>query len=103
VRLLRSVAAQTGLALDNTRLIAAVASETAKREVLAREMEIAREVQQRLFPQTLPPVEGLEYGGACRPALGVGGDYYDFLGAERSGAWESPSGTCRAKGCPRAA
>jgi sigma-B regulation protein RsbU (phosphoserine phosphatase) len=79
VRLLRSVAAQTGLALDNTRLIAAVASETAKREVLNREMEIAREVQQRLFPQALPPAEGLEYDGACRPALGVGGDYYDFL------------------------
>ncbi len=44
VRLLRSVAAQTGLALDNARLIAAVAAETAKREVLNREIEIAREV-----------------------------------------------------------
>jgi len=101
VRLLRSVAAQTGLALDNTRLIAAVASETAQREVLAREMEIAREVQQRLFPQTLPPVEGLEYGGACRPALGVGGDYYDFL-ALSGGRLGIAIGDVSGKGVPAA-
>jgi len=36
-------------------------------------------VQERLFPQTCPAVPGLDYGGSCRPALGVGGDYYDFL------------------------
>jgi sigma-B regulation protein RsbU (phosphoserine phosphatase) len=79
LRLLKSVAVQTGFALENTRLTAAVARETAQREKLNREVEIAREVQQRLFPQKLPPVPGLEYSGACRPALGVGGDYYDFL------------------------
>lgn len=101
VRLLRSVAAQTGLALDNTRLIAAVASETAKREVLNREMEIAREVQQRLFPQALPPVEGLEYDGACRPALGVGGDYYDFL-ALSGGRLGIAIGDISGKGVPAA-
>jgi sigma-B regulation protein RsbU (phosphoserine phosphatase) len=51
----------------------------ARRERLHREVEIAREVQERLFPQRLVPVAGLDYAGACRPALGVGGDYYDFL------------------------
>jgi hypothetical protein len=76
---LRSVAAQTGLALENSRLTEAIVSETAQRERLNREVEIAREVQERLFPQELPPVKGLDYFGACRPALGVGGDYYDFL------------------------
>src|SRR5579863_6256169 len=75
LRLLKSVAVQTGLALDNSRLTATVA----RREKLNREVEIAREVQQRLFPQKLPPVPGLDYAGACRPALVVGGDYYDFL------------------------
>jgi sigma-B regulation protein RsbU (phosphoserine phosphatase) len=44
-----------------------------------REMEIAREVQERLYPQRLPAIAGIDYFGACRPALGVGGDYYDFL------------------------
>jgi sigma-B regulation protein RsbU (phosphoserine phosphatase) len=79
VRLLASVAAQTGLALENSRLTAAIAQEVAQRERLNREIEIAREVQDRLFPQELPPIQGLDYYGACRPALGVGGDYYDFL------------------------
>jgi phosphoserine phosphatase RsbU/P len=79
VRLLKSVAAQTGLALENANLMREIADEVAQRERLNREVEIAREVQERLFPQTLPPIEGLDYAGYCRPALGVGGDYYDFL------------------------
>jgi sigma-B regulation protein RsbU (phosphoserine phosphatase) len=79
VRLLKSVAAQTGLALENARLMSAIADEVAQRERLNREVEIAREVQERLFPQKFPPISGIDYAGACRPALGVGGDYYDFL------------------------
>jgi sigma-B regulation protein RsbU (phosphoserine phosphatase) len=46
---------------------------------LNRELEIAREVQEHLFPQRLPPTPGLDYCGECRPAREVGGDYYDFL------------------------
>ena len=79
LRLLKSVAAQTGLALENSRLTEAFAAEAAQKERLNTEIDIAREVQERLFPQDLPEIEGLEYFGACRPALGVGGDYYDFL------------------------
>ena len=79
LRLLGSVAAQTGLALENARLTAAVAEEVEEREKLRHEIEIAREVQERLFPQDLPPLPGIDYGGKCRTALGVGGDYYDFL------------------------
>jgi sigma-B regulation protein RsbU (phosphoserine phosphatase) len=79
LRLLKSVANQTGLALENAQLLAAITEEVAQRERLNREVEIAREVQERLFPQELPPIAGLDYWGACRPALGVGGDYYDFL------------------------
>ncbi len=79
VRLLKSVATQTGLALENARLSAAMVREAAQREKLNRELEIAREVQERLFPQKLPTVPGLDYCGTCRTALGVGGDYFDFL------------------------
>ncbi|MGH9886773.1 MAG: PP2C family protein-serine/threonine phosphatase, partial [bacterium] len=79
LRLLQSVATQTALSLENSRLTAAVASEVALRARMSREVEIAREVQERLFPQNRPPVPGLDYAGACRPALGVGGDYFDFL------------------------
>lgn len=53
----------------------------------AQELEIAKQVQLRLFPQRLPPLATLEYSGACIQARQVGGDYYDFLdlGQERLG------------------
>jgi serine phosphatase RsbU (regulator of sigma subunit) len=53
----------------------------------AQELEIAKQVQARLFPQTLPPLRTLEYTGICIQARQVGGDYYDFLnlGRERLG------------------
>jgi sigma-B regulation protein RsbU (phosphoserine phosphatase) len=99
--LLRTVAAQTGLALENSRLSEAIAGEVAKRETLHREIEIAREVQQRLFPQNLPHVAALEYAGHCRPASGVGGDYYDFL-ALSSGRLGLAIGDISGKGIPAA-
>ncbi len=79
IRLLDSVAAQTGLALENGRLTAAISAEVAARAKYTRELEIAHDVQERLFPQECAAVAGLDYAGACRPALGVGGDYYDFI------------------------
>ena len=45
----------------------------------AQELEIAKQVQARLFPQRLPPFDTLEYAGICIQARQVGGDYYDFL------------------------
>ena len=45
----------------------------------AQELEIAKEVQARLFPQTQPACGTLDYAGICIQALQVGGDYYDFL------------------------
>jgi len=53
----------------------------------AEELENAREVQARLFPQTRPKLTTLQYDGVCMQARSVGGDYYDFLdlGRERFG------------------
>ena len=53
----------------------------------AQELEIAKRVQARLFPQTLPRLKTLDYSGTCIQAREVGGDYYDFLdlGRERLG------------------
>lgn len=45
----------------------------------AQELEIAKQVQARLFPQTPPLIRTLEYAGACIQARQVGGDYFDFL------------------------
>lgn len=45
----------------------------------ALELEIARNVQSRLFPQIHPELNTLEYAGVCVQARQVGGDYFDFL------------------------
>ncbi|MBV9267137.1 MAG: SpoIIE family protein phosphatase [Acidobacteriaceae bacterium] len=53
----------------------------------AYELDVARQVQSRLFPQQCPQCAGLVYAGTCAQARHVGGDYYDFLalGEERIG------------------
>jgi len=78
-RLLESVAAQAGIALENIRLAEKMAERMEADRRAAQEMDIARQVQARLFPQKLPAMQTLEYTGACIQARKVGGDYYDFL------------------------
>ncbi len=78
-QLLDSVAAHAGIALENIRLAEKMAERFEADRRAAQEMEIARQVQSRLFPQELPAIPGLEYTGACIQARQVGGDYYDFL------------------------
>lgn len=59
------------------------------------ELEIARHVQQKLFPQRLRPIRTLDYAGRCTPARAVGGDYYDFFdpgGEQLSGILADVSG-----------
>src|SRR5208282_581015 len=53
----------------------------------ARELEIAKQVQARLFPQIKPEFKTVEYAGICLQARQVGGDYFDFLnlGQQRLG------------------
>jgi serine phosphatase RsbU (regulator of sigma subunit)/predicted enzyme related to lactoylglutathione lyase len=53
----------------------------------AQELEIARQVQARLFPQIRPELKTVEYAGVCLQARQVGGDYFDFLnlGPQRLG------------------
>jgi sigma-B regulation protein RsbU (phosphoserine phosphatase) len=79
LRLLGSLGLQTGLGLEIAELARSLAEESTQRALIHREIEIAREVQERLFPQSIPTLAGLSLAGSCRPALGVGGDYYDIF------------------------
>lgn len=79
LQLLESVAAQTGLVLEIGNLARSLASAATQRERIEREIEVAREVQERLFPQEFPVIQGITLAGHCRPAQGVGGDYYDIF------------------------
>ena len=65
---------------------AAAEKQEAERRV-AQELEIATQVQARLFPQTQPQLRTLDYAGICVQARQVGGDYYDYLdlGQDRLG------------------
>jgi len=72
-------------ALEAQRRAAAARVEAERRT--AQEIEFAKQVQARLFPQHVPSLRTLDYAGLCIQALQVGGDYYDFLdlGRERLG------------------
>jgi len=78
-RLLASVTSQAGVALENIRLAEEMAQRLEAERRVAQEMEFAKQVQSRLFPQNLPTLETLKYAGGCIQARQVGGDYYDFL------------------------
>lgn len=74
-QLLLSVAWQMAFAIENAKLIRQMAEE----QRLKQELEMAKEVQSRLFPQLVPEFPSLDLAGVCHPARGVGGDYYDFI------------------------
>jgi phosphoserine phosphatase RsbU/P len=59
--------------------VARAIEEQRQRERLENELSIAREVQNQLFPRTIPRVPGLHLVASCRAARMVSGDYYDFI------------------------
>ncbi len=52
--------------------------ESRQRQRLQNELEIARQVQEQLFPDAAPPLKTLQLVGRCRAARTVSGDYYDY-------------------------
>lgn len=62
-----------------TEYVQTLVKERVQKERLERELEIAKEVQEQLFPRSAPKMNGLELTGLCLPARVVSGDYYDFL------------------------
>jgi len=57
--------------------------DTKRRQQLEAELDVAREVQARLFPARPPVLDGLEVLGICRPAQSVSGDFFDYVALER--------------------
>jgi len=73
--LLRALADQGALFINNALLT----GEVAKQERLRRDLQIARDIQQRLLPEKCPEVDGYEIAAVGSAATEVGGDYYDFF------------------------
>jgi len=64
---------------EMTVSVARSIEEQRERERLENELAIAREVQNQLFPRTIPRVPGFHLTASCRAARVVSGDYYDFI------------------------
>lgn len=73
--MLTSIANQASVAITNARLQAQILEQ----HKLAREMEIARNIQTNLLPKTYPDLPGYQISAMSLPAKHVGGDYYDFV------------------------
>jgi sigma-B regulation protein RsbU (phosphoserine phosphatase) len=80
-RLLRLVADQAGVTIENMHLAARIAERLQAEQRAAHEIELARQVQAKLLPAGGPRLRALDYAGRCVQARAVGGDYYDFLDA----------------------
>lgn len=64
---------------EMTASVSELIEEQRQRHRLENEISIAREVQEQLFPRSIPSVEGLQLAAICKPARVVSGDYYDFI------------------------
>ena len=62
-----------------TESIERLIEESREHQRLQSELEIAREVQARMFPREAPKLSSLEVLGVCRPAQVVSGDFYDYI------------------------
>jgi sigma-B regulation protein RsbU (phosphoserine phosphatase) len=75
-RTITTLAAQIAIALENARLYEQVARQERR---LERDLALARELQFRLMPQTMPKLGHLEVAAKFAPARAIGGDLYDFM------------------------
>lgn len=92
--LLQTFAHQAALSIQRTRLIEqlnlhiaqlqAAQAALVEQERLAREMELAAEVQQSILPHVFPRAPGLTFAADNRPARQVGGDFYDVFTLNKS-------------------
>src|SRR5216684_2247503 len=75
-RTVTTLAAQVAIAIENARLYEEIARQERR---LERDLSLARELQMRLLPQTLPKLAHLELAAKFSPARAIGGDLYDFI------------------------
>ncbi|HUG52426.1 MAG TPA: GAF domain-containing SpoIIE family protein phosphatase [Vicinamibacteria bacterium] len=64
-----------------------------------KEMQIAREIQQSLFPQSCPAIAGFEVAAESHSCYEVGGDYYDVIPLSQ-GRWAVAVADVSGKGAP---
>ncbi len=101
---LQIVADLTGVAIENDVIFQVIRNH----EKVDRQISTGAEIQSQLLPDQCPVIDGVELAACCRPALQVGGDYYDFMptrtdlseAAKSSGRWAFVIGDVMGKGVP---
>jgi serine phosphatase RsbU (regulator of sigma subunit) len=68
------------LKIENFRLV----KEQLAAEIIARDLELAKSIQESLLPQEPVAIQGFAVEGFSSPCYQVGGDYFDFLPQEDS-------------------
>lgn len=71
----KTLASQCAIAIENNRLIAL----QVESEAMERELDTAREIQQKLLPSKLPEYGDIQVAAKLIPAKQVGGDYYNVV------------------------
>ncbi len=75
LKVLTTLGSVAAIRVENTRLL----QDHLEQEALNRELQLAREIQQRFQPTSPPVVQGYELQGISFPSYEIGGDYYDFI------------------------
>src|SRR6185295_6677226 len=74
-RLLRSIAAQAAVAVEQARLLRVEREE----QRVQRQIQLAADVQRRMLPDKPPDYPGLDLAARYLPSFELGGDFYDFV------------------------
>jgi phosphoserine phosphatase RsbU/P len=80
-RTVTTLAAQVAIAIENAQLYEQIARQEKR---LERDLAMARQLQFRLLPPTLPKLANLDIAAKFVPARAIGGDLYDFVGYSMS-------------------
>ncbi|HNM38328.1 MAG TPA: SpoIIE family protein phosphatase, partial [Anaerolineales bacterium] len=75
IKLAKAIAGHIGAQLENAMLH----KEAVERARLETEMDIARQVQTAILPQSIPQVSGVDIFATSIPAFEVGGDFFDVI------------------------
>ena len=96
-RMMKTLAAQVAIAIENARLYETVARQEQR---LENDLLLARELQYRLLPQKAPQLARAEMAARSIPARAIGGDFFDYLSYHGTRITALAVGDVSGKGAP---
>ena len=99
MRTMITLAAQVAISIENAMLYERIERQEQR---LEKDLSLARELQYRLLPQSLPSLRGSELAARFTPARAIGGDLYDFIDYSGQGVTAICIGDVSGKGAPAA-